>query len=58
VSVYTLETLLRRWARGDLTPEQAIGQILQLVGKLQERIQDIENRLLRKEDADRRDQAR
>jgi hypothetical protein len=41
-----------------MTPEQAIGQILQLVGKLQERIQEIENRLLRKEDADRHELGR
>ena len=58
MSAYPIETLLRQWARGDLTPEQAIGQILQIVGKLQEQIQDIENRLLRREHTERRDQAR
>jgi hypothetical protein len=53
VSTYPLETLLRQWARGDLTSEQAIGQILQIVAKLQESIQAVENRLLRWERSSR-----
>ena len=49
MSAYPLETLLRQWARGDLSTEQAIGQILQVLAKLQDRIQEVENRLFRQE---------
>jgi len=55
MSAYPLKTLLRQWARGDLTTEQAIGQILQIVSKLTDRIQEVENRLLRWEQAEHRD---
>ena len=54
MSAYPLETLLRQWARGDLTAEQAIGQILQVMAKLLERIQEIENRLFRWEQTEHR----
>ena len=53
MSTYPLETLLRQCARGDLTAEQAIGQILQLLAKFQNRVQEVENRLLRWEQAER-----
>ena len=53
MSAYPLKTLLRQWARGDLTTEQAIGQILQTLAKHQESIQDVENRLHRFEQAGR-----
>lgn len=55
MSAYPLETLLRQWARGNLTTEQAIGQILQIITKLQDRIQEVENRLFRWEQAGRQD---
>jgi hypothetical protein len=55
MSAYPLETLLRQWARGDLTAEQAIGQILQVMAKLLERIQEVENRLFRWEQDERRE---
>jgi hypothetical protein len=55
VSAYPLETLLRNWAKGDLTPEQAIGQILQTIAKLQEKLQEVENRLFRCEQAERKE---
>jgi hypothetical protein len=58
VSAYPLKTLLRQWARGDLTTEQAIGQILQIIAKLQESIQDVENRLLRWEQTGRQEPPR
>jgi hypothetical protein len=53
MSAYPLKTLLRQWARGDLTTEQAVGQVLQIIAKLQDRIQEVENRLLRWEKAER-----
>ncbi len=55
MSAYPLETLLRQWARGDLSTEQAVGQILQILSKLQDRIQEVENKLFRREQAERQD---
>jgi hypothetical protein len=49
---YPLETIIREWARGNLTKEQAIGQILLLIQKLQKRVQETEARLFRLEQAD------
>jgi hypothetical protein len=37
MSTYTPEELLRKWMQGDLTPEQAIGQLVQHIHSLQER---------------------
>ena len=55
MSAYPLKTLLRNWARGDISTEQAVGQILQIIAKLQDRIQEVENWLYRQEQADRQD---
>jgi hypothetical protein len=49
MSAYPLEKLLRHWARGDLSTEQAVGQILQIIAKLQDRVQEVENKLFRRE---------
>ena len=40
-----LEGVIRAWERGDLTTEQAIGQILLLLQELEERIKSIERGL-------------
>ena len=53
MSAYPLETLLRQWARGDLSTEQAIGQILQIISKLQDRVQEVENKLFKRERTER-----
>jgi hypothetical protein len=53
MGTYPLETIIREWSRGKLTTEQAIGQILLLVQKLQDRIQEVESRLFRLEQVDR-----
>lgn len=39
---YELPELIKRWERGDLTPEQAIGQILLWLITLVERITKLE----------------
>ena len=53
MGTYPLETIIREWAKGNLTTEQAIGQILLLIQKLQGRVQEVEARLFRLEQADR-----
>ena len=53
MGTYPLETIIREWSRGNLTKEQAIGQILLLVQKLQKRVREVEARLLRLEQANR-----
>jgi hypothetical protein len=45
MGTYGLEGVIRAWGRGDLTSEQAIGQILLLLQELEERIRIIERRL-------------
>ena len=53
MGTYPLETIIREWAKGSLTNEQAIGQVLLLIQQLQERIKEIEARLFRWENKDR-----
>jgi hypothetical protein len=53
MGTYSLEIIIREWAKGNLTNEQAIGQILLLIQKLQERLKEVEARLFRWEQADR-----
>lgn len=45
MGMYTLEEVMNRWRRGQLTTEQAIGQILQIVHEINQRIGKIEKRL-------------
>jgi hypothetical protein len=51
MGTYGLEELIRRWGQGALTAEQVIGQILLLLQIIEERLRDLEHRLL----ASRRD---
>ena len=44
MSVYSLETVLKKWKHGELTADQAIGQILQHLHGLADRIGKIERR--------------
>ena len=39
---YLLEDVLKKWARGTLTPEQTIGQVLLLVQDLSARVGQLE----------------
>ncbi len=45
MGTYGLEGVLQSWARGDLTVEQAIGQILLLLQEFEERLRSAEQRL-------------
>ena len=42
MGTYGLQEVVRRWGRGQLTPEQAIGQILLLLVELDKRVQELE----------------
>lgn len=45
MSAYPFDELLRLWAQGKLTTEQAVGQILQHVQELQKRVGQLEQRI-------------
>jgi hypothetical protein len=45
MSTYQLPELLQKWSRGELSAEQAIGQLLQHVQALGQRLAAIEKRL-------------
>ena len=53
MGTYPVETIIHEWAKGNLTNEQAIGQILQLIQEVQAQLRDIEVRLFRREQQDR-----
>jgi hypothetical protein len=45
MGTYSLDEIVKRWRRGELTAEQAIGQILQMIQSLSQRVGHLENRL-------------
>lgn len=45
MSAYNLDTVLQKWERGELTTEQAIGQILLLLRSVTERVGQLETQL-------------
>lgn len=45
MGAYTIETLIRKWKRGELTVEQVVGQILLHVQDLQDAVGSLERRL-------------
>jgi hypothetical protein len=45
MGTYGLEGVILAWERGDLTVEQAVGQILLLLQELEEQIKSLECRL-------------
>ncbi len=45
MSVYDLKVVVKKWEKGDLTTEQAIGQILQHLQALSGRVGALERRL-------------
>ena len=53
MGTYPVETIIREWTKGNLTNEQAIGQILLLIQELQNRLREIETRLFRLEQQNR-----
>ncbi len=42
MAAYSLDSLLQRWSLGQLTSEQAIGQILQVLQDLEPRVKRLE----------------
>ena len=42
MAAYSLDALLKRWSLNQLTSEQAIGQILQLIQELEVRVKRLE----------------
>ena len=44
MATYSLDIILRRWALNQLTTEQAIGQILQILHDLESRLKRLEQR--------------
>jgi hypothetical protein len=44
MGTYGLDELIRRWFTQDLTPDQAIGQMLQVIQELVRRVEDLEGR--------------
>ena len=46
MSTYELETVLKKWKRGDLTAEQAVGQLLLLLEALSVRVGNLEKKML------------
>ena len=44
MGTYSLDELIQRWYTEDLTAEQVIGQILQILQDLEQRVEDLENR--------------
>lgn len=46
MAAYSLETVLLKWEKGELSPEQTIGQTLLLVQELAERLGNLEKRVV------------
>jgi hypothetical protein len=44
MGAYSLDEMIQRWFAEDLTEEQVIGQILQVLQDLTKRVNDLENR--------------
>lgn len=44
MGAYSLDEMIQRWFAEDLTEEQVIGQILQVLQDLVRRVNDLENR--------------
>ena len=44
MGAYSLDEMIQRWFAEDLTEEQVIGQILQVLQDLTKRLNDLENR--------------
>lgn len=44
MGAYSLEELLRRWFTHDITSEQAIGQVLQILQEIEQRVKKLEEK--------------
>lgn len=45
MGAYSLDTLVRKWGRGELTVEQVVGQLLLHVQELQDAVAGLERRV-------------
>ncbi len=45
MGMYSLDELIQRWYTEDLTAEQVIGQILQVLQELTRRVEELETRI-------------
>lgn len=45
MGAYSLDEIMKRWRKGELTAEQAVGQILQMIQNLSQRVGNLEHRL-------------
>lgn len=45
MGMYTFEEITKRWKKGELTAEQAIGQLLQVVEQINVRLGAVEKKL-------------
>lgn len=45
MGAYSLDEVMKRWRKGEMTAEQAIGQILQLLQTVSQRVGNLERRL-------------
>ncbi len=44
MGVYSLDELVRRWFTHEITTEQTVGQLLQIVQEIERRLRELENR--------------
>ncbi len=44
MGTYSIEELVRRWFTHDITVEQAIGQVLQIIQEFERRLKDLEDK--------------
>jgi hypothetical protein len=44
MGTYSLDELARRWFTHEITPEQAIGQLLQIIQEIERRLKALEER--------------
>ena len=45
MGMYSLDEVMKRWRKGELTAEQAIGQVLQMIQNLSQRVGNLEHRV-------------
>ena len=44
MGTYSLDEIMKRWKKGELTAEQAVGQILQILQNVSQRLGSLERR--------------
>ena len=49
MGTYSLEHIIKEWAKDKMTSEQVIGQVLLLIQEIKERIAELEARMFRLE---------